>query len=311
MPPPAPFKKMKLRYAGTCRDCGSALAAGQIAMYFSADKHVECMSCFDPPAAQSGAPMVADQGSSAQPTRAITGDVAPAADPAPVATESTADVVSGTAGASARREHQRRVAKREQRIRDQHPHLGGLILAVTDEPQSTQAWQRGAVGEEKLARSLDALTERGARVLHDRRIPGSRANIDHILIAPAGVFVIDAKRYKGRPHLRVEGGILRPRVETLMVGSRDCTKLITRIDKQVGLVTAALPPAAAAGGPSVRGMLCFVDADWPLVGGAFTTMGIDILWPKKIAEQALATATLTSQEIVDVHAALAAHFPTA
>jgi hypothetical protein len=33
-------------------------------------------------------------------------------------------------------------------------------------------------------------------VLHDRRIPGSRANIDHIAIAATGVWVIDSKRYK-------------------------------------------------------------------------------------------------------------------
>ncbi len=35
-------------------------------------------------------------------------------------------------------------------------------------------------------------------MLHDRRIPGSRANIDHIAIATSGVWVIDAKRYKGK-----------------------------------------------------------------------------------------------------------------
>jgi len=32
-------------------------------------------------------------------------------------------------------------------------------------------------------------------ILHDRRIPGSRANIDHIVVAPSGVWIIDAKRY--------------------------------------------------------------------------------------------------------------------
>jgi len=34
----------------------------------------------------------------------------------------------GTAGAGARREHARRKANRERRVREKHPHLGGLML---------------------------------------------------------------------------------------------------------------------------------------------------------------------------------------
>src|SRR5690606_9444026 len=64
---------------------------------------------------------------------------------------------SGTPGASARREFERRKARREERIRSQHPRLGGLILAVTDEKQSTTAWDVGAVGEERLGKAMDRL----------------------------------------------------------------------------------------------------------------------------------------------------------
>lgn len=70
------------------------------------------------------------------------------------------------------------------------------------------------------------------RLLHDRRIPGTRANIDHIAIAPAGIFVIGAKRYTGRRTLRITGGLLRPRAETLYVGRRDCSKLVTSVLNQ-------------------------------------------------------------------------------
>lgn len=51
---------------------------------------------------------------------------------------------------------------------------------------------------------------------HDRRIPPTRANIDHIVIAPTGVYVIDAKNYTGRAQLSIKGGIFCPRVEKLM-----------------------------------------------------------------------------------------------
>ena len=62
-------------------------------------------------------------------------------------------------------------------------------------------------------------------VLHDRRIPGSRANIDHLVISPAGVFVIDAKNYKGRVERRVRGAWLSGE-DCLYVGGRDKTKLV-------------------------------------------------------------------------------------
>ncbi|WP_308116527.1 hypothetical protein [Leifsonia poae] len=55
-------------------------------------------------------------------------------------------------------------------------------------------------------------------------------------VGPFGVWVIDAKRYKGRPRLQVEGGLLRPRVEKLVVRGRDQTKLVDGVLKQVGLV---------------------------------------------------------------------------
>jgi hypothetical protein len=94
------------------------------------------------------------------------------------------------------------------------------------------------------------------RALHARRIPRSRANIDHIAISPAGVFVFDAKRYKGRPSLRVEGGILRPRSETLMVGGRRSNNLIGGMHKQLAVVHSVIDPDVP-----IAGMLVFLGAD--------------------------------------------------
>ncbi len=53
-------------------------------------------------------------------------------------------------------------------------------------------------------------------------MPGSRANIDHLAVAPSGVYVIDAKRYKGKIEVR------RPLFgkSKLLIASRDKTKLL-------------------------------------------------------------------------------------
>ena len=68
---------------------------------------------------------------------------------------------------------------------------------------STTAWDVGAQGEEKLGHGLDRLASDTLRLVHDRRIPRSRANHDHIAVTANGAHVIDAKRYRGRPHLKL------------------------------------------------------------------------------------------------------------
>ena len=273
----APVKVMRLRYAGTCGGCGSALEAGTRAGYLRVTKTVRCLEC------------LGLQG---------------------VDTPEVLSDETGTAGSSARREYERRAAKREARIREAHPQLGGLILALSDEPQSTTAWERGARGEELLGTRLDGLAARGVRLLHDRRIPGTRANIDHIAVGPTGVHVIDAKRYKGRPSLRVEGGLLRPRVEKLLVGSRDCTRLVEGMHEQVDVVRSALDAATLTDVP-VQGALCFVEADWPLVGGSFVIANVAVLSPKKLAERLVAPGLMTDDDVETVHRALARAFPAA
>jgi hypothetical protein len=275
-------RTLRLRYAGTCRTCGAPLAAGVTARYERSTRTVRCLPC-----------VAADEPTAAGPAEAV---------PPPA-------VQTGTAGASAAREHDRRAARREERIRAAHPRLGGLILAVSEEPQSTRAWGSGAAGERVVARSLEKWTGDRVRLLHDRRIPRSRANIDHLAVTPSGVYVIDAKRYRGRPDLHVQGGLIRPRTSRLVIGGRDGTRLVAGVQKQVALVRDALGPLGED--LRVRGMLCFVDADWPLIGGAFAVDGVDVLWPKKAAQVLDRDGPVGPERVEAVHRLLAAAFAVA
>jgi hypothetical protein len=54
-------------------------------------------------------------------------------------------------------------------------------------------WLRGAAGEVATAEVLATLTPRRWTVLHDLHLPGSHANIDHLVIGPTGVWVVDTK----------------------------------------------------------------------------------------------------------------------
>jgi len=191
----------------------------------------------------------------------------------------------GAAGGSARREYERRKANDERRTRTRWGRLGVVAVALTPERRSTRAWSIGAVGEQKVGAALDAIASDSVRVLHDRRIPGSRSNIDHLVITPGAIWVIDAKRYTGRPELRVEGGIIRPRTELLRVGGRDRTRLIEGVLGQAARVCSEVP------GNPIRSTLCFVDADWPLFGGTFTVRTVEVLSPKRLVERILSTSS--------------------
>jgi hypothetical protein len=100
---PGTVRTMRLRYAGVCSECAAPLPAGTVGVYDGVSKTVRCM-----PHDQTGA-----------------GTLAPApSDPAQVpAARDTGD--GGRAGASAQREYERRMKRREERIRQAHPRTPG------------------------------------------------------------------------------------------------------------------------------------------------------------------------------------------
>jgi hypothetical protein len=169
----------------------------------------------------------------------------------------------GVAGGSAAREFARRQQRREQRIRQAHPRLGGLILGLSDEPQSTTAWKSGAVGERRVAAKLAELGDE-VIALHDRRAPGRGGNIDHVVVGPAGVYVIDAKRYRNAViTVRRSGGLLRPAREQLIVSGRDKTALVSAMHRQLDAVRTALHGSQSEH-VTITAVLCFIDAELPL-----------------------------------------------
>ena len=164
--------------------------------------------------------------------------------PADVPTESASaapppppPVQIGVAGASLDREYQRRVAKREHDVRKRHPRIGGVILALTDDPQTTKAFRSGARGEQQAAARI---TERcGTRVLFllNRKLGKGRrdGDIDMIAITAGGVHVIDVKRYQDATvEVRRSGGLFRQVSEQLYIGGRDRTHLLRFVGQPAG-----------------------------------------------------------------------------
>lgn len=217
-------------------------------------------------------------------------------------------VDTGIAGASARREYARRKATRETRIKGRFgDRVGRVVLALTDDPQSTRAWETGARGEEKLANVLEGIDD--LRVLHDRRVPGTRGNIDHIVFAPAGVFVVDAKNYKGKIEIRNRGWLLRPDLR-LYVGRRDCSDLVAGLAWQVDAVLSVLRAAKVAPLPTVTPVLCFIDGEWPLFSPPDSYRGVRLEGTKSLRKAVTAPEVLPIAEITNLAQIVGAALPT-
>ncbi len=68
-------------------------------------------------------------------------------------------------------------------------------------------FEQGANGESATASVVETLTPEWTAI-HDVRWPGRRlANVDHVLVGPGGIFVIDSKNWSG--HITADGDRLR------------------------------------------------------------------------------------------------------
>ncbi len=78
--------------------------------------------------------------------------------------------------------------------------------------------RRGIVGEERVAELLTELEPEGYRALHDLDI--GRGDADHVLIGPAGVFVIETKAWQGRFY---------PKRGRLMFNQRSADEVVSQV----------------------------------------------------------------------------------
>jgi hypothetical protein len=193
---------------------------------------------------------------------------------------------TASAGASAARQHDRLKANDEAQIRARHPHVGGILVKFRAEPQHIAAWARGAEGERALGARLDELRSESIHVLHDRRIPGSQANIDHIVVAPSGVYVIDTKRYQGKVERRDVGGLFKTEFR-LFVHNRDRSALIAGMTRQIDAVRNVVGPE-----PRLVPVLCFVDAASQPFAKPFTIDGVTVSRPRTLCKQLRAVGEL-------------------
>jgi hypothetical protein len=247
-------RRIRLRFPGVCATCGIALSPGTEAFWNRETKKATCLAC------------------------------------APSETKIAVD----TAGASAASEGERRKTKKVEQVRRRY---GDHAAAVAEEMagrEASETWGKGSAGESRLAAFI--AREVGDRViaLHDRLIPGTKGNIDHIFVAATGVWVVDAKAYKGRVVKRDVGPIWREQNE-VFVGGRNRTTLAKGVEKQVEAVIAALRTDPAAKGTDVHAVLCFMESEWGLLDFPFQVGNVWVLYPGALRKRLKKSGSLSRE----------------
>ena len=303
-------KLMNIRRPDACADCGEPLPAGAEAYWDRDAKVIRCVGCYS-----SGSPVrpSSQVAQTHDAESAVPSPPASAVGSENCADRSKADVAGGSAMKEYEKRSARELAKKEQRvaedaewrrsIKEQRPVLGRIASALKPVPQigpesqPTVAWKVGTEGEQRVAEVLTGVAE--IEVLHDRLVPGSRANIDHIVVGPAGVFVIDAKKYTGVIEVRNVGGMFRPD-ERLYVNGRDCSKLVDGVLGQIDVVRTALGDRYAD--VPVHGVLCFVGCEWGWIMRQKHVKGVTALWPTALPDYVSAEGAHGAQvEVIAGH----------
>ncbi len=194
---------------------------------------------------------------------------------------------------------------RAERIDQRWGRLAGVVKFLSDDPQSVRAWAKGSEGERRLAASLSERVGDRAVLLHDRKVPEARGNIDHLAVAASGIWVGDAKTYKGLVERRDKGGWFKTDYR-LYVNKRDRTKLVHGLAWQVAAVRDVLGPREVP----INAALCFVDAEWRLFAKPFVLDEVRVTWGAKLAEMIAAPGPLTEADVTAIADRLASALPS-
>jgi hypothetical protein len=136
-------------------------------------------------------------------------------------------------------------------------------------------------------------------------MPLGRGNIDHIAVAPTGIYVIDAKAHSGT--VRIDKPLFG--ATTLRIAGRDHTKLIDGLDRQVAAVRTALHGSDHAD-VGVHGVLCFTNAELPILR-TLTMRGHRLLYRKALAKQLNSGGHLQPAQIEVIARTIATKLPPA
>jgi hypothetical protein len=166
-----------------------------------------------------------------------------------------------------------------------------LKRRLDEAERETKPWDSGAVCEREVAERLSQLIPHGWYLLHDVGWPGRpKASLDHVLVGPGGVVVVDAKNWTGE--VRVSSGVL-------WQGRYSRTQSVEGALAQCAAVTSVLAPPHRR---FARPLICMA-AQPDLFG--ITTSDVAVAGTDRVVDVVLALPeVLDQQTVVELYAQL-------
>ncbi len=171
-------------------------------------------------------------------------------------------------------------------------------------------WRGGTSGHYLTSLRLHRELDDRAVVLDDRRVPGARGTIAHVVVASSGLWIADAKRMKGLIEYRPVSG--SPAGGHLLVGGQDRTSLVDDLWERILAVTNLVTDPSVPVHPA----LVFVEGNWGSPTGILTKrplrhQGVWILWPGALIKLIEEPGPLSPEAVGAIGSALDRALPPA
>lgn len=159
-----------------------------------------------------------------------------------------------------------------------------LKRRLDEAERDTKPWDSAAVREREVANALSQLIPHGWYLLHGVHWPGRpKASLDHVLVGPGGVVVVDAKDWTGE--VRVASGVL-------WQGRYSRTQSVEGALAQCAAVASVLAPPHRR---FARPLICMaaqpdllgITASDVAVAGTDRVVGVVLALPKVLDQQAV------------------------
>ena len=150
--------------------------------------------------------------------------------------------------------------------------------------------------------SLHRRLQNGEVILSDRQTPGGTGNIDSVVVASSGVWIIDAKNWGGKIECRSMGGRFDPNERLLVNGTDRTDEVVDHIYSQVIPVAGLLNDRSIPVHPAV----VFFSDDFVvsplrvLRNKPFQHREVWISWPKAISAKISEQGPLSAEQIAKI-----------
>ena len=147
---------------------------------------------------------------------------------------------------------------------------------------------RGSDAEERVGAFLERELDDVAIVLHDLQVPGSPARVDHVVVAPTGIWVVDST-VRGELELEVDAS--------------GASASVDAIERHVDVMASAVNGRAKD--VPIRAALCFPEAYWGGDPRPFWIDGVLVTHPAELVERVRAAGPLDEDTVGWIAARLA------